>query len=111
MRLPDRLAVDADGFVWRVWYDEEHWSMAPSNPDNKPVPGPMTYYMPVKTDRTIAAHVYPTVLYSFAEATTAQLQKVQDAVLDVCRREGIGIVSGTTSVPDVGSVTERGTTE
>jgi YD repeat-containing protein len=41
---PPRLAVDAKGYVWRV-YDDGHWSMAPSNPDNSPVPEPITYYV------------------------------------------------------------------
>jgi uncharacterized small protein (DUF1192 family) len=40
------LAVDARGYVWRVY--EEHWSMAPSNPDNEPIPQPVTYYAPVE---------------------------------------------------------------
>lgn len=42
--VPPMLAVDAAGYVWRVYPD--HWSMAPSNPDNEPVPGPVTYYAP-----------------------------------------------------------------
>lgn len=41
---PPRLAVDGRGFVWRV-YNDGHWSMAPSNPDNNPVPEPVTYYV------------------------------------------------------------------
>lgn len=40
---PPRLAVDGRGFVWRV-YNDGHWSMAPSNPDNSPIPEPITYY-------------------------------------------------------------------
>lgn len=44
---PGRLAVDAKGFVWRVY--GTHWSMAPSNPDNFPVPYPVTFYEPVET--------------------------------------------------------------
>lgn len=44
---PGRLAVDANGFVWRVY--GTHWSMAPSNPDNFPVPYPVTFYEPVET--------------------------------------------------------------
>lgn len=41
---PAKLAVDANGFVWRVY--PEFWSMAPSNPDNEPIPQPVTYYVP-----------------------------------------------------------------
>lgn len=44
---PPKLAVDANGFVWRV-YDGGYWSMAPINPDNTPVPGPITFYEPVE---------------------------------------------------------------
>jgi hypothetical protein len=39
---PPRLAVDAEGYVWRVY--PEYWSMCPVNPDNEPVPEPVTYY-------------------------------------------------------------------
>lgn len=39
---PPLLAVDAHGYVWRVYRDG--WSMAPQNPDNNPVPQPVTYY-------------------------------------------------------------------
>lgn len=43
---PPLLAVDAGGYVWRVY--EGAWSMAPSNPDNSPIPQPVTYYAPVE---------------------------------------------------------------
>lgn len=42
------LAVDANGYVWHVY--GEHWSMARTNPDNSPVPQPVTYYVPVVSD-------------------------------------------------------------
>jgi hypothetical protein len=42
---PPRLAVDANGYVWRVY--DEFWSMCPVNPDNSPVPEPVTFYEPV----------------------------------------------------------------
>lgn len=45
VEVPPLLAVDAKGFVWRCY--DEHWSMAPSNPDNSPVPEPITYYAPI----------------------------------------------------------------
>lgn len=45
----DRLAVDAEGYVW--WHLEEgHWSMARTNPDNSPIPQPVTYYEPRSPD-------------------------------------------------------------
>lgn len=44
--IPDRFAVDAKGYVWRVWDDVDHWSMAPTNPDNSPVPQPVTWFVP-----------------------------------------------------------------
>ncbi len=38
-----RLAVDAAGFVW--WHNpDDTWSMARTNPDNTPIPHPITYY-------------------------------------------------------------------
>lgn len=52
----DRLAVDAEGYVWRVYGD--HWSMARTNPDNSAVPQPVTYYAPVMTE--VSAQVVTT---------------------------------------------------
>lgn len=49
--LPPCLAVDANGFVWRVY--PEGWSMAPNNPDNEPIPGPITYYVPEDPDSKV----------------------------------------------------------
>ena len=45
---PPLLAVDAHGYVWRVYENEngELWSMAPANADNSPIPHPVTYYVP-----------------------------------------------------------------
>lgn len=50
-KLPHRIAVDAKGYVWRAYrdpfYDDQlYWSMAPVNPDNSPVPHPVTFYEP-----------------------------------------------------------------
>lgn len=53
--LPPKLAIDARGFVWRVY--DTHWSMAPSNPDNQPIPGPMAYYVLV-SERLSYAEAY-----------------------------------------------------
>lgn len=47
---PDRIAVDAMGFCWRVWDHQEFWSMCPVNPDNSPIPQPVVYYIPVDPD-------------------------------------------------------------
>lgn len=46
MDTPHRIGVDAKGYVWRAYTDEEFWSMAPTNPDNSPIPQPVTYYVP-----------------------------------------------------------------
>lgn len=59
MGLYARLAVDANGFVW--WAHEDgSWSMARTNPDNKPVPQPVTYYAPVHDRAEVGAHVVTT---------------------------------------------------
>lgn len=42
--LPERIAVDAAGFYWRVVSDEM-WSMCLTNPDNSPIPEPVTFYV------------------------------------------------------------------
>lgn len=42
--LPERIAVDAAGFYWRVVSDEM-WSMCPTNSDNSPIPEPVTFYV------------------------------------------------------------------
>lgn len=42
-----RLAVDADGFVWYV-LDNGMFSMARINPDNSPIPHPVTYFDPAE---------------------------------------------------------------
>lgn len=39
---PPRIAVDGLGYYWRVY--PTHWSMCPVNPDNNPIPEPVTYY-------------------------------------------------------------------
>jgi hypothetical protein len=46
--IPDRIAVDAKGCGWRVWEDQDHWSMVPTNPDNSPIPEPVTWFVPVE---------------------------------------------------------------
>jgi hypothetical protein len=42
--LPDRIAIDAKGYGWRVWDGSDVWSMVPINPDNSPIPQPVTWY-------------------------------------------------------------------
>lgn len=44
--LPDRIAVDAKGYGWRVWNGSDFWSMVPTNPDNSPIPRPVTWFVP-----------------------------------------------------------------
>jgi hypothetical protein len=48
--LPDRIAIDGNGFGWRVWDDSEMWSMVPQNPDNSPIPLPVTWFVRVEDD-------------------------------------------------------------
>jgi hypothetical protein len=43
--VPDRIAIDAHGYGWRVWDDQETWSMVPQNPDNEPIPEPLTWFV------------------------------------------------------------------
>lgn len=47
LKHPHRIAVDGKGYVWRAYEDDE-WSMAPVNPDNSPIPEPITYYISEK---------------------------------------------------------------
>lgn len=47
--VPDRIAIDAEGFGWRVWDDADHWSMVPTNPDNEPIPHPVTWFVNAST--------------------------------------------------------------
>jgi hypothetical protein len=44
--IPDRVAFDARGFGWRVWNDQEAWSMVPTTDDNLPIPEPITWFVP-----------------------------------------------------------------
>lgn len=49
--VPDRIAIDAHGYGWRVWDDKDYWSMVPTNPDNSPIPQPVTWFVPAADDR------------------------------------------------------------
>lgn len=44
--LPAKILVDAAGFVWRQWDGEDYLSGCPFNPDNEPLPEPITAYVP-----------------------------------------------------------------
>lgn len=44
--VADQIAVDAKGYCWRTWHDNDHWSMCPVNPDNSPIPHPVTWFIP-----------------------------------------------------------------
>lgn len=78
--IPPRLAVDANGYCWRVY--PEHWSMARTNPDNEPIPEPITYYEPVgSVDWKATARQYHDWLYAIwmaflADEETHELQTV-----------------------------------
>lgn len=41
-QLPEIVAIDANGYWWRVF--DEQWSMPPTNPDNEPIPKPVKLY-------------------------------------------------------------------
>lgn len=44
--VPDRIGIDAAGFGWRAWNDVGHLSTVPQNPDNEPIPSPVTWFVP-----------------------------------------------------------------
>lgn len=47
-RVPDRIAIDALGYGWRAWDDDPLFvSMVPQNPDNSPIPQPLTWFVRV----------------------------------------------------------------
>jgi len=51
--VPDRIAIDANGYGWRVFghgTDDETWSMVPVNPDNTAPPQPMSWYVPAPAE-------------------------------------------------------------
>lgn len=43
--IPDRIAIDAKGYGWRVWDDEDYWSMVPTTTDNDPIAQPVTWFV------------------------------------------------------------------
>lgn len=47
------LAVDADGYVWRINDNGSH-SMARTNPGNSPTPQPLSIHVPVEQVRAVA---------------------------------------------------------
>ena len=38
------VGIDANGYWWRVWPENPYWSMVPVNPDNSPIPTPVTFF-------------------------------------------------------------------
>jgi len=38
------VAIDANGYWWRVFGEDPAWSMVPTNPDNSPIPEPVKFY-------------------------------------------------------------------
>jgi len=67
--LPDRIGIDAHGYGWRAWDDSDLWSMVPQNPDNEPVPEPVTWYVPEDAARAEAAR-YREALEQIIEEST-----------------------------------------
>lgn len=73
MKTPHRIAVDAKGYVWRAYGDDAgtlagYWSMTPVNPDNSPIPRPVTYYVPEER----------------AEAAEAERDRLRAGIKDLC---------------------------
>lgn len=88
METPHRLAVDGKGYVWRAYTDEEFWSMAPTNPDNSPIPEPITYYVPEQPDRPALnptkeaqAETIRSLAFRFTEQE-AELARLREAARD-----------------------------
>jgi hypothetical protein len=99
--IPLKLAVDANGFVWRVY--SGHWSMAPSNPDNEPepepVPEPITYYEPTIGQTTDGSEY---VLRSDAMADLETMGKRQSHWLGrALRAEGALSAIANAEIPGV----------
>jgi hypothetical protein len=76
---PPRLAVDAKGYVWRV-YNDGHWSMAPSNPDNSPVPEPITYYASIGEAIGFDEEIQASIEEAKAEGRREALAPVLDLI-------------------------------
>lgn len=83
--MPDRIAVDAKGYGWRVWNDQEMWSMVPTNPDNSPIPQPVKWFVPFPESVLDAV-------------TTAMCTNGADRLLEMVgmanRREAIACITG-----------------
>lgn len=76
--LPIRIGVDRNGYVWRDFGDEA-LSMAPSNPDNEPIPGPISWYLPPASDvQTAAWHRLMNAAIGLGEAL-AEFDNARDA--------------------------------
>lgn len=72
--------LDAEGYVWRTWPDlpPEHpmygmWSMARVNPDNGPIPMPVTRLLPEPADSLPSAPESSSVSSSACTSTSAHL--------------------------------------
>lgn len=48
------VAIDANGYWWRVWGEDPMWSMCPTNPDNSPIPEPVKFYRLVELEGPVA---------------------------------------------------------
>lgn len=57
LAIPDCIAVDARGYGWRVWADEENWSMVPTTEDNLPIPEPITWFARSQHGPPLAAQI------------------------------------------------------
>lgn len=68
--IPDRIAVDAQGFGWRVWDYVDHWSMVPTNPDNEPIPEPLTWFVRLPDPEFVASVVERLDMLTMGEPST-----------------------------------------
>ena len=96
MTLPDRIGIDANGYGWRAWDDltlddKPVYSMVPQNPDNSPIPEPVTWYIPVGTVEPSAEWASLCRAAAALGAAFAEFENARDEyVRAVSRRDGTG---------------------
>lgn len=75
--IPDRIAIDANGYGWRVWDGYDSWSMVPTNSNNDPVPEPVTWFVPEVAPLANLGADVAAVAERLDEAATRHTVKVQ----------------------------------
>lgn len=86
--IPDRIAVDAKGYGWRVWDGSDFWSMVPTNPDNSPIPKPVTWFVPVPSKEEAELDAVATAL------GTNGFDRLMELVGEDNRPEAISALTG-----------------